>query len=172
MAQHRTGAGVQERSAQKAVERKRLMAQRVDAGVNAVQASGLYPSGNAPRVDAERLELGDTYDPVLAPGELCQANWVPRPSLSGGNGTQIGHGGSVTTKASPNVAARDVFPSGMRQDSAERPRNRAIARRVWLRLRRSSRCRFTWRRMSSANSWIECIISGEASRARRVVPFR
>src|SRR3954452_1521177 len=44
--------------------------------------------------------------------------------------------------------------------------------RVRWRLRRISRCFFTWRRMSSAISWIECSMSGEASFARSVTPFK
>ena len=46
------------------------------------------------------------------------------------------------------------------------------ARRVRRRLRRSARCFLTWRRMSSASSWIVWDISGEASWARRVTPLR
>ena len=39
------------------------------------------------------------------------------------------------------------------------PRMRLTRRRVWLRLRRFSRCFLTWRRMSSASSWIVWAIS-------------
>ena len=44
--------------------------------------------------------------------------------------------------------------------------------RAAQRRRRFSRWRFTWRRMSSAISWIECSISGAASCARSVDPLQ
>src|SRR5262249_2528985 len=54
---------------------------------------------------------------------------------------------------------------------APRPSPRLARRASRRRLRRLSRCFFTWRRMSSAISWIECSMSGEASSARRVTPL-
>ena len=66
---------------------------------------------------------------------------------------------------------------GLRARSAERSRPRGCGGAprsggTSLRWRRSSRFFFTWRRTSSASSWIEPSISGLASLARIVVPLR
>jgi len=87
-------------------------------------------------------------------------------SRAEGRGVVSGGGGDLCP--APLVGV----PRPYGRASAGRPRSWSTIRLVRRRLRRSSRCFFTCRLMSSASSWIEWVIVGEHSRACSVTPFK
>jgi len=67
VAEQRPCADGQNRGEELAGLRQSGVPDRVDASMHAVQPTGLKPTGNAGVTDAERLQLIDRHQPVLAP---------------------------------------------------------------------------------------------------------
>ena len=123
--------------------------------------------GLAPELGVlEQLHLGldpvDRLDPALVLLELLR---LAHPQ--GAVDDSSGHG----TRLARALRAEPGLRSTAKPSACRRRCSRWIIFRVLWRLRRFSRCFFTWRRMSSASSWIEWSMSGEASLARSVTPF-